>query len=205
MATFSRQVQPRRRDRLLRLTVDQYFRLNEVGFLGEKDPVSLWKGQLLVGLNKGPPYCNTVAALNALLVRIVPTDWHVRHENPLVLVDAEEGDSVPEPALMLVRGSIRDYCDRWPSARDVGLLVEVSDSSLAEDQTEALAVYAKHLIPVYWIINLPLRRVEVYADPTGPTDAPDYRTSRHFGPGDEVPVVVDGQEIGRIAVGDVLL
>jgi Uma2 family endonuclease len=204
MATFARQAQPRRRDRLLRLTADQYFRLTEVGFLGEKDPVFLWKGLLVVATTKGPSHCNALTALNTLLIRIVPAGWHVRPESPLVMVDAEEGDSAPEPDLMLVRGTIRDYPDRLPSARDLGLVVEVSDTSLAEDQTEVLAAYAKHLIPVYWIINLPQRRIEVYTDPTGPADAPDYRTRHHFGPSDKVPVVVAGQEIGRVNAGDIL-
>jgi Uma2 family endonuclease len=204
MATLSPQVLSQRRDRLLRLTVDQYFRLTEVGILGEKDPVFLWKGQLVVAMTKGPPHCNALADLAAHLFRIVPAGWHVRPEQPLVLVDAKEGDSAPEPDLMLVRGTTRDYLDRLPSARDVGLVVEVSDTSLAEDQTDVLAVYATHLIPVYWIINLPMRRIEVYTDPTGPADAPDYGIRRHFGPGDEVPVVVAGQEIGRIAASDIL-
>ena len=52
-----------------------------------------------------------------------------------------------------MRGTIRDYSNRSPSSADVGLIVEVSDSSLSEDRNVA-QVYAASGIPVYWIVNL---------------------------------------------------
>ena len=113
-------------------------------------------------------------------------------------------DGMPEPDVTVVRGTTRDYKGRSPAARDVALVVEVSDSSLAVDSGEVKAAYAREAIPIYWIGNLPKQRIEVYTEPSGPAAAPSYRDHRSYGPDDEVPVVLDGREVGRIAVRDVL-
>jgi hypothetical protein len=47
-------------------------------------------------------------------------------------------------------------------------------------------------------------RVEVYTDPSGATDQPDYREHRTFGKSEDVPLVVAGREVGRIAASAVL-
>lgn len=68
--------------------------------------------------------------------------------------------------------------------------------------------YAAARIPTYWIINLVDRCVEVYTEPTGPATKehplPDYRKVRRFGPGDSVPVILGGREVGRVAVDELL-
>ncbi len=55
-------------------------------------------------------------------------------------------------------------------------------------------------IPVYWIISLVDRQVEVYTEP-GPTA---YGSRVHFRRGQTVPVVIDGQLLGQVAVDAVL-
>ncbi len=65
-------------------------------------------------------------------------------------------------------------------------------------------MYARGNVPVYWIINLVDRQVEVYTDPTGPDPAPTYRTRRIYRPGDLVPFVVDGRELGPIPAQELL-
>ena len=54
--------------------------------------------------------------------------------------------------------------------------------------------------PVYWIINLEDRCIEVYTDPTGPAEEPDYRQRKVFGEDDWVPIFLDGKEIGKLEV-----
>ena len=55
-----------------------------------------------------------------------------------------------------------------------------------------------------WLVNLVDRQVEVFTGPSGPGDPPDFGTCQVFLPGDQVPVVLDGNEVGRIAVDDLL-
>jgi len=179
-----------------RLTVDRYHRMIEAGIFTEDEPIFLWKGQLVEKMTKGQPHNIALNELNKILVRLVPDGWNARQEQPIVLRD----DSEPEPDITIVRGASRDYPTRPPTPRDVVLLAEVSDSSLAIDSSESMEIYAREAIPCYWIVNLPERRIEVYRRPEGAR----YAERQVYGPDDEVPVVLDGREEGRGRVREVL-
>jgi Uma2 family endonuclease len=183
-----------------RLTVERFERMVEAGIFGAKEPIFLWHGRLVEKMTKGDPHIFAVLALSKILDRLLPEGWHTRPESPVRVGD----DSMPEPDLSIVRGSLRDYLGRKPSVPDTALLIEVAASSLAIDSGDVLRTYAVEGFPVYWIVNLPNRRVEVYREPTGPTDRPTYGGCRHFGPGERVPVVLDGHHVGEIAVDDFL-
>ena len=90
----------------------------------------------------------------------------------------------PEPDIAIVRGTDADYRRRIPTAADVALLVEVSDSTLGQDRGMKLAAYARDGIAVYWIVNLVDRQVEVY---TRPVKAGRYRSRKDYKPGQHVP------------------
>lgn len=182
-----------------RLSVEQYCRMVEAGILTRKDRVFLWRGQLVAKMTKHQPHTIAQGNLSERFFRIVPDGWHVNQDAPIVV-----GDNVPEPDLIVVRGRRDDYPHRPPTAADVALVAEVADSSLRDDTRATLAAYAAASIPAYWLVNLPNGRIEVHTDPTGPAEAPTYRTCRTFGPDDEVPLVLDGVEVGRVTVRDVL-
>jgi Uma2 family endonuclease len=113
-------------------------------------------------------------------------------------------DSEPEPDVAVIRGLREDYVARHPGPEDVGLLVEVAEASLDRDRGWKKRIYAAAEIPVYWIVNLVDREIEVFTRPSGPSDQPDYGTRQVFLPGDQVPVVLDGNEVGWIAARDLL-
>ncbi len=79
------------------------------------------------------------------------------------------------------------------------MIVEVADSSLAQDRA-MVAVYGRSGIPIYWILNLVDRQVEVYScpQPDGCATRTDYQSGQH------VPVVLDGTVFGQIAVDNLL-
>ena len=108
----------------------------------------------------------------------------------------------PEPDLAIVRGSKGEYfrLKRPPEPSEVALVIEVAESSLQRDRTEKLRAYAHGRIATYWIVNLLEGQVEVYTQP----EADRYVAVQPFKPGQAVPVVIDGQEIGRVAVADLL-
>src|SRR5262249_47209501 len=135
-----------------------------------------------------------------LLLGLLPDGWYAGAEQPIEL----GAKNVPEPDISMVRGAARDYPQRPPDARDVGLLVEVADTSLADDTGEMLRDYAASGVTVSWVVNLPRRRIDVYTEPSGPAEVPSYGEHREYGPDDEVPVLLDGREVGRVAVRDVL-
>ena len=65
----------------------------------------------------------------------------------------------------IVRGSVRDYTDRLPSALDTSCVIEAARSSLVRDREEKLAIYAAAGIAQYLLINLQNNTVEVYSQP----------------------------------------
>ena len=128
-------------------------------------------------------------------VTCVPAGWHGRPGEPVRLGLRTE----PEPDVSLVRGTVDDYVGRHPGPADAALVVEVADTTLAKDRRRK-GTYGPAGIPVYWIVNLRDRKVEVY---TGP--GPDgYATQTDYSPGMNVPLVIDGVTVAEIAVDDIL-
>jgi Putative restriction endonuclease len=70
--------------------------------------------------------------------------------------------SKPEPDVSIASGDIEDYADRDPGPADLAMVVEIAASSVSEDRQMA-KVYGPAGIPVYWIVNLKARQVEVYS------------------------------------------
>lgn len=186
--------------RSYRMTVEVYEKIVEAGVFGDKSPIFLWKGRLVLPMTKGPAHGYSLVKLHRALTRMVPDGWHPRQEAPTRVLD----DSEPEPDLTVVVGSPEDYLTRTPDASDVALTIEVADSSLRIDSREKLRAYAAAAIPEYWVVNLPENRIDVYTGPTGPSETPTYAAHRPFSSGEEIPVVLDGREVGRVAVSDVL-
>jgi Uma2 family endonuclease len=178
-----------------RLNVDEYERLADFGVLN--DPrVELIDGLLVRKMTKKPPHVLVSERLRHWLERSIPPGWHIRPEHPIRIPDFDE----PEPDLAAVRGSHEDFPDRHPEPADVGLIIEVADSSLGYDRGAKLRAYARAGIAVYWIVNLVDRRIEVYTRP----NPGGYGASEVFNPGDLVVLVLDGQEHGRVAAADLL-
>src|SRR6185369_10948501 len=74
-------------------------------------------------------------------------------------------NSAPEPDLVWVRR--RNYSQKHPEPSDVLLVVEVAESSLAEDRGEKLRLYAEAGIADYWIVNLIDSTIEIFRQPIG--------------------------------------
>jgi len=144
------------------LSVNQYHSMIANGILTEHDRIELLEGLLIAKMPKNPQHSLSTNLLRAALEKIVPVGWYVTSQEPITLDDSE-----PEPDVMVVCGKPRDYCDRHPNAKDLELVIEVSGSSLNRDRTFKQRIYARAGIPIYWILNLGDRQLEVYTQPTG--------------------------------------
>jgi Uma2 family endonuclease len=151
-----------------RLSVAQYHQMIRTGILADDDPVEHLEGWLITKLGKNPPHRFSTETMRELLERMVPAGWYVEAQEP-VTAEASE----PERDIAVIRGSRRQFADSHPGAADLGLVIEVADSSLTRDRTIRKRIYAGMAIREYWIVNLIDRRVEVYTEPTGPIPRPD--------------------------------
>jgi hypothetical protein len=182
-----------------RFTVDEYHQMIQAGILTEDDPVELLEGWIVLKMPRNPPHDMGIElAEDAVLARL-PAGWRVRVQMAITTADSE-----PEPDLAVVRGSIRSNPGRHPVPEDIGIVIEVADTTLNRDRTDKSRLYARAGIISYWVINLVDRQVEVYTDPSGPDANPSYRQRRDYGIQDSVPFVLDGQQLGQIPVRDLL-
>jgi len=182
-----------------RLSVPQYHHMIHTGILTDDDPVELLEGWLVTKMPKIPPHRIATRLTREAIALILPAGWYVDSQEPITLADSE-----PEPDVVIVRGETQQYLDRHPGPQDVELVIEVSDATLLRDRTLKQRLYATAGIPIYWIVNLPDRQVEVYTAPSGPTEEPGYRQHQDFGSEDETPVVIGGVEAGCLAVRDLI-
>jgi len=184
---------------LWRLSVDQYHEMVRQGILTEDDDVELLDGLLVAKMTKNTAHHVAKLLVQSALAKVIPEGWYVDSQDAITLATSE-----PEPDVMVVHGQPRDYLEHHPLAGDLALVVEVSDSSLHHDRGFKKAIYAAAAIPVYWIVNLIDRQVEVYTDPTGPADQPDYRQRQELSATEQAPVVIAGREVARIPVSELL-
>lgn len=184
---------------VFRFTIEEYHRLIEAEILTEEDRVELLEGWIVHKRGHHPPHSVAIGLASAVVRRLLPPGWHERVQLPITLADSE-----PEPDVAIVRGGLRDYLERHPGAAETGLLIEVSDSTLQIDRSTTARVYARAGIPRFWIVNLVDRQIETFADPVLSPAAPSYREVQVLSPGQQVPLLLDGDEIARIAVDDLL-
>jgi Uma2 family endonuclease len=179
-----------------RITVDEYERIIEAGVLEDPGRVELIDGEMVDKMGKSAEHgYATKKSLRALEGRL-PSGWTWRSEQPVRIPAFDE----PEPDVTVIRGTDEDYEHKLPTPADVALLVEVSESTLSQDRGKKCSAYAKAKIPVYWIINLVDRQVEVYSCPAKGV----YQTRKDFLPGQQVPITIGGQELPPIPVDSLL-
>ena len=181
---------------LYRLSIAQYEAMVASGVFTKRDRLHLINGFLVAKMTEYPPHAAACEGVRQAIAPLLPPGWHVRSDKPLKIPNCI---SVPEPDIVVARGTWRDYNQRHPEPSQAPLVVEVSSSSLLEDRRMAL-VYGRGGVAVYWIVNLIDRQVEVHTDP-GPDG---YRTVQVFSSDQAVPLFLEGTELGRITVTDIL-
>lgn len=181
------------------LSTDQYDRMIDARVLREDDRVELLEGLLVSKMARNPPPDGTLGMVEEALRARLPAGWCIRMQMAVATADSR-----PEPDLAVVPGPPRRYLKQHPAAAEAALVIEVADSSLDDDRERKGRIYARASIPCYWIVNLIDNQVEVYTDPTGPDEQPHYRKREDFKAPSAMPLVIAGQEIARIPVGDLL-
>ena len=171
---------------VFRLTVAQYHEMIRVGTLTTDDPVELLEGLLVYHMSQDPAHVGSVEAAEDSIRPLLPAGWRYRSEKPITLADGE-----PEPDGVIARGGRGDSFRGHPLAADLALVIEVSNSTLGTDRTLKLRSYARAGIPVYWIVNLIDRQVEVHTDPDpAAVPEPTYRRREVYAADAAVPVPV---------------
>jgi Uma2 family endonuclease len=118
-------------------------------------------GELFEKMGHNWPHAFAVSALQVVFGRLDSESFYVASQLPLRI-----GQDLPEPDLKVIRGSLFGRRET-PTADEALFVVEVSDSTYATDFRIKLPIYATAGVPVYWIVDVNNRRVEVFRRPEG--------------------------------------
>ncbi|HVA49071.1 MAG TPA: Uma2 family endonuclease [Pirellulales bacterium] len=150
-------IQPSRR----LFSVAEYDQMVETGILREDDRLELIEGEIVAMSPIGSPHAACVRRLTRVLPRLLGDRTQLSVQCPVVIPDWSEPN--PDVALLVPRDD--DYVDAHPLPRQVQVLIEVADSSLAYDTQVKAPLYAKAGIRELWIVDLKAKRVVVYTRP----------------------------------------
>jgi Uma2 family endonuclease len=139
--------------RVRHITVDEYERIILSGALKDHERIELINGYMVDKMAKSPQDGSSTRNVLDALASMIGPSWTWRSEQPIRVPDYD----APEPDVAVVRGTTEDYAYRIPGPQDVGLMVEVSLTTLDQDRGEKGSAYARVGIPVYWFINLASR------------------------------------------------
>lgn len=148
--------------RRYKITVEEYFKMAEVGILKPTDRVELIKGEILTMSPINNSHLGLVNILTRLFFQKVGDNATISIQNPIRLLDTE---SAPEPDFVLAKFRKDGYKKKGIYPKDTYLIIEVADSTLKYDQKVKMPIYASANIPEYWIINLKKQQVEQYKNP----------------------------------------
>lgn len=144
-----------------RLTVDDYYRMADIGVLAADARVELIEGEIIDMAPQKSRHAGVVNRLASSLARLVGDTACIAGQTPLRLSPQSE----PEPDVMLLRWREDHYTKSHPEPADVLLLIEVADPSARYDREVKLPLYARHGVAEVWIVDLSTDRLRIHRRP----------------------------------------
>jgi Uma2 family endonuclease len=143
--------------RLHRFSKNEYHQMHDLGFFVDQC-VELIDGEVIDMPAPGHSHCVSTDKTSEVLRNRFGRNVWVRVQMPLNLTPHSE----PLPDVAVVAGA-RDTHTTTPTM--ALLLVEVSETSLADDRGRKASLFAASGISDYWIVNLPGRQLEIHRKP----------------------------------------
>ncbi len=162
-----------------RFTVDDYYRMAEVGILAHDARVELIDGEIVWMSPIGGPHFECVTVLADLLSQVAGNAALVSQQNPVRLNNLSE----PQPDIALIQR--RRYGGRLPTPDDVFLLIEVSDTTLLRDRNVKVPLYAQSGIPEVWLVDVNTHEVVRFWEPREGS----YQQQEQYLPGQQIHVI----------------
>lgn len=180
-----------------RLTVPEYERIVREGILDPNKRHELIEGWVVEKMSRNPPHDYVLSCIQDALAAVLPKDWNLRNQMGVTL-----DESLPEPDLAVAIWPRSHFRDRHPNPGDLGLVVEVSDRTVALDLGPKCRSYARNGIIQLWIADLPNQILHVFTGPSGPTDEPAYAQHRVLTVNDRVSLNIINKMNGDFSVRD---
>jgi Uma2 family endonuclease len=132
--------------------------LERIGFLQER--YELLNGEIILKMGQNAPHAIAVVYVVAWLLSLFGRQ-RVRSQATMEVRREEQTANRPEPDALVLREPLR----RTPTGQDVLLVVEIADTSLADDLGFKVELYARAGVEEYWVLNLNQRRLTLFRYP----------------------------------------
>lgn len=133
----------------------------EASDLFNHERVELIEGELIRKMGKKRRHVNTLTLLRAWMTEVF-ADEFVNTEAPIDVAAEDNPVNEPEPDLIVLD---RPTFDQNPGPRNLRLVVEIADSSLAFGLNTKAILYARAAITEYWVVDVAGRRLIVHRQP----------------------------------------
>ena len=177
-----------------KFSVEEYYRMAEVGILHPDERVELIDGEVIVMAPIGSLHNSGSDRFAYYFGQRNRGRFIIRSQGSVRISAGSE----PQPDVALLRFRDDFYAHVQPGPDDILLVIEISNTSLAYDRNVKVNLYAQANIPETWIANLSDDCIETFTAP-GPDG---YATHTIYRRGDRIaPSTLPGVEF---AVDDLL-
>lgn len=143
-----------------KFSVDEYYRMSEVGILSTDERVELLDGEIIVMAAIGSKHASCVRDFSEEFFRLALTGRvKLSVQNPVSLNDKTE----LQPDIALIRRT--SYAEAHPQPEDILLMIEVADTTVGYDRRYKLPIYARAGIPETWLADVNAKTVKVRTEP----------------------------------------
>ena len=142
-----------------RFRVEDFYRMMEAGILPEESGWEIIDGAVMEKVKITPRNAATVRRLSKTFHHSFREKVLVSARNPIHIDEFNE----PEPDIALLKRRDDYYSQNHPTAEDVLLVIEVSNSTIEYDRDIKKTLYAEAGIVEFWIVNLPDQTIECYS------------------------------------------
>jgi Uma2 family endonuclease len=174
-----------------RFTIEQYHQMIRAGVFTEDDRIELIEGEIVHMSPIGSRHAACVNRLTRIFTLALGMRAVVAVQNPVRL----GGTSEPQPDVALLAPRSDFYASSHPTASEILLLVEVSESTADYDRDEKLELYARTGVREFWLVDLQAGRLQTYRRPSGEP----YGSVRTVAPAEAVSPEAFGDVSIRVA------
>ena len=174
-------------------TREEFVFLADNGFLRDGH-YELVQGEIIYKMQNNP-HMILMMRLMAWMLRVWGEDY-VRSQGSINVAPEDNPTSLPEPDAVALSAPMQRANRALPVPREIELLVEASDATLAYDKTTKMGLYARAGIAEYWVADVVGETITVHRNPVAGT----YADVRECGVADTIaPLAKPG---ASVRVGD---
>lgn len=157
---------------LRKISAAEYQQMVEIGIFHEDERIELIEGRIVQMAPKNLKHAIATKRANRCFAKHLGDRVIIGVQDPILLNDFSE----PEPDITLLAPPDERYLENHPTPKDIFLVLEIADSSLAYDRGEKGPLFAQDGIIQFCLLNLQSRELEDYREPS----PNGYRSKRTF-------------------------